>query len=220
MQISVVGHSHASFPPERATLHMRLGVEGTDKQAALDHTTSLVQSFTNVVDQMRALTPSPITWFAVAPIGTRSWRPWTGKGTILPLQHSAECVVKLKFHDFAALTRFIDQWGGRSGVSMDAVEWTLTDAHQKAEEDKVLAAAVVQAHARATTMAQAAGERGVQFLELADKGLLDDTADFRESRVWATSAMQADSTGETEGVTVAPENVELSARIHARFTTG
>ncbi len=51
MQISVVGHSHAAFPPERATLHLRLGVEGTDKQAALDHTTSLVQSFTKVVDQ-------------------------------------------------------------------------------------------------------------------------------------------------------------------------
>lgn len=219
MQITVVGHSHASFPPERATLRMRLGVDGTDKQAALEHTTALVQSFTNVVDQLKEMTPSPITWFAVAPIGTRSWRPWTGKGTTLPLRHSAECMVKLKFHDFGALSRFIDQWGGRSGVSIDGVEWTLTDARQKAEEDDVLAEAVVQAHARASTMARAAGEQGVRFLELADKGLLDDNADFRGSQVWTTAAMQASSADETEGVTVAPEDVELNATVHARFIT-
>ncbi len=218
MQISVVGHSHASLPPERATLQMRLGVEGTDKQAALEHTSSLVKSFTNVVDQLRALTPSPITWFAVAPIGTRSWRPWTDNGTTLPLRHAAECVVKLKFHDFGALSRFIDQWGGRSGVTIDGVEWTLTEARQKAEEDNVLSQAVVQAHARATTMARAAGERGVKFLELADRGLLDDTAGTYDHGVHAMS-MRSGISDESEAVTVAPEDVELDVTIHARFTT-
>ncbi len=219
MQISVVGHSHAAFPPERATLHMRLGVEGTDKQAALDHTTSLVQSFTNVVDQLRAMTPSPITWFAVAPIGTRSWRPWNNKGTTLPLRHSAHCAVKLKFHDFGALSRFIDQWGGRTGISIDGVEWTLTEARQKAEEDNVLAEAVVQAHARATTMARAAGESGVRFLELADSGLLDGKRDDFGQVAHAVS-LRGGAHDEAESVTVVPEDVELDVTIHARFTTG
>ncbi len=219
MQISVAGHAHGSFPPERATLQMRLGVEGTDKEAALEHTTFLVQGFTTVVDQLKDMAPSPITWFSVAPIGTRSWRPWTDKGTQLPVRHAAESVVKLKFHDFSALSRFIDQWGGRSGVSIDGIEWTLTDAHRAAEEDNVLSQAVVTAHARATTMARAAGEKGVRFLELADIGLLDGNVESRgHEEAYGALAMSA-SAQEGEGVTVAPENVELDVTVHARFTT-
>ncbi len=197
---------------------MRLGVEGTDKQAALEHTTSLVQSFTNVVHQLRATTPSPITWSAVAPIGTRSWRPWNNKGATLPFQHSAECAVKLKFRDFGELARFIDQWGGRGGVRIEGVEWTLTEARQKAEEDNVLAEAVVQAHARATTIAQAAGARDVKFLELADAGLLSENADYIGPVAHAMSLRSA-AAPEGEGVTIAPEDVELDVTIHARFTT-
>lgn len=75
----------------------------------------------------------------------------------------------------------------------------------------------VRAHARATTMARAAGERGVKFLELADKGLLGEDVSFHESQARATSAMRADSSGEAESVNVVPEDVEVTATIHARF---
>lgn len=218
MQISVVGHAHASLPPERATLHMRLGVEGTDKQAALEHTTSLVQSFSNVVEQMKQFSPSPTTWSAIAPIGTRSWRPWANDGTVMPMRHAATSSVKLKFRDFGALSRFIDQWGGRTGVNVDAVEWTLTEARQQQEEDRVLARAVVQAHARATTMATAAGDGAVRFLELADPGLMSDgEAAGPQSH---TMALRSAAAGHSdEGVTIVPEDVTIDLVIHARFTT-
>lgn len=218
MQITVAAQAHASIPPERATLHMRLGVEGTDKQAALEHTVSLVKSFANVVEQMKELTPSPTTWSAIAPIGTRSWRPWAGDGTVMPMRHSAESSVKLKFHDFGALSRFIDQWGGRTGVAVDAVEWTLTQKRQKDEEENVLARAVVQAHARATTMATAAGDGGIRFLEIADRGMLADGHAAGPSSQSMT--MRSASAGHSdEGVTIAPEDVEIDVVIHARFTT-
>ncbi|MDO5736225.1 MAG: SIMPL domain-containing protein [Propionibacteriaceae bacterium] len=218
MQIAVVGHAHASFPPERATLRMRLGVEGSDKQAALEHTTFLVQGFSTVVDQLKDMAPSPITWAAVAPIGTRSWRPWSQDGAVLPTRHSAYCVVQLKFHDFHALARFIDQWGGRSGVTVEAVEWTLTEQRREAEETNVLARAVVQAHARATTMARAAGEQGVRFLELADRGLLNDRPYSEDSMAYGT-AMRSVAMDDSEGITIAPEDVELDVTVHARFST-
>lgn len=218
MQITVAAHSHAAIPPERATLHMRLGVEGTDKQAALEHTTSLVQSFANVVEQMKDLTPSPVTWSSIAPIGTRSWRPWSGEGTTMPMRHSATSAVKLKFHDFGALARFIDQWGGRTGVNVDAVEWTLTEGRRQREEDNVLRRAVVQAHTRATTMASAAGDGAVRFLELADQGLLNDGENSgppaQGMAMRSTAAVPSD-----DGVTIAPEDVEIDVVIHARFTT-
>lgn len=218
MQITVAARSHASIPPERATLHMRLGVEGTDKQAALEHTTSLVQSFANVVEQLKALTPSPVTWSAIAPIGTRSWRPWAGDGTTMPMRHAADSAVKLKFHDFGALSHFIDQWGGRTGVNVDAVKWTLTEGRQQQEEDNVLARAVVLAHARATTMATAAGDGAVRFLELADQGLLAE-GDAAGPRAETMALRSASSGHGDEGVTILPEDVEIDVVIHARFTT-
>ncbi len=218
MQITVVGHAHASFPPERATLRMRLGVEGSDKQAALEHTTFLVQGFTTVVDQLNDMDPSPSTWSSVAPIGTRSWRPWSQDGTVLPTRHAAESLVQLKFQDFQALARFIDQWGGRSGVTVDGVEWSLTQDRRRAEEDNVLAAAVVQAYERATTIARAAGEGSVRFLEIADEGLLAESPGSSPSAMTG-AAMRMSSAPDTEGITIAPEDVELDVTVHARFST-
>lgn len=217
MHITVVGHARASFPPERATLRMRLGVEGSDKHAAMDHTTTLVQAFTAAVEQMKELTPSPTTWSAVAPIGTRSWRPWS-EGASLPVRHAAECIVQLTFRDFQALARFIDQWGGRNGVSIDSVAWSLTEPRREAEDERVLTQAVLQAHARATTMAHAAGEPGVRFLELADRGLLDGGAPEDVFPLHAVS-LRAGGAGEDEGITIAPEDVHLDVTVHARFTT-
>lgn len=217
MQITVAAHAHSAVPPERATLVMRLGVEGTDKLAALEHTTALVKSFANAVEQMKSLTPSPVTWSAISPIGTRSWRPWTNDGSAAPLRYSAESPVKLKFHDFGALSRFIDQWGGHPGVSVGAVEWTLTEERQRQEEDDVLARAVMQAHARAATMARAAGEGAVRFLELADQGLLND-ADSAHPQAQAMT-LRSGGVQSDEGVTIAPEDVEIDVIVHARFTT-
>ena len=217
MQITVAAHAHSATAPERATLHMRLGVEGTDKKAALEHTTSLVKSFANAVEQMKSLSPSPVTWSAIAPIGTRSWRPWSNDGTTAPLRHSAESAVKLKFHDFGALSRFIDQWGGHPGVSVDKVLWTLTEHRQEQEEDNALTSAVMQAHARAATMARAAGERAVRFLELADQGLLTDGEVSHPHA--QTMALRSGSGMRDEGVTIAPEDVEIDVVVHARFTT-
>lgn len=218
MQITVVGHAHGAFRPERATLRMRLGVEGTDKQAVLEHTRLLVQGFTTVVDQLKGMSPCPTTWSSVAPIGTRSWRPWSKDGTVLPTRHAAHSLVQLKFWDFQALARFIDQWGGRSGVAIDGVDWTLTEERRRSEEEKVLAQAVVQAQARATTMARAAGETGVRFLELADKGLLAAGSDSPEPILYG-SAMRSASAPDSDDVTIAPEDIELDATVHARFST-
>lgn len=217
MQITVAGHAHASFQPERATLRMRLGVEGSDKQAALEHTTFLVQGFTTVVEQLKETAPSPTTWSSVAPIGTRSWRPWAQDGTVLPVRHAAECVVQLKFRDFQALARFIDQWGGRSGVTVDGVEWSLTEARRRMEEDNVLAEAVVQARSRASTIARAAGEESVRFLEIADEGLLEGHAEAPQVAYGA--AMRSMSSPDSEGITIVPEDVTLQVTVHARFST-
>lgn len=221
MDITVQGEAFASFPPERATLHLQLGFESDDKLDAIARTTALGRDFVAEVERLKAAEPSPLTWSAVLPISTRSWRPYAEDGRLLPLRHAAHLTAKLKFSDFKALSAFIDQWGAVEGVTIHWVEWTLTEAHRTKEEADVLGRAVEAARERALIMAKAAGTGQVRFIEIADEGLLsrpESAAPQAYGAAMRSSMMMKDSAG-GDGVDLTPENVELSARIHARFTT-
>ena len=132
------------------------------------------------------------------------------------MRHSAACRAKVKFRDFRALSQFIDAWGSRDGVTVEWVEWTLTEERQRREAD-VLARAVENAKSRAQTMATAAGAGEVRFLELSDPGLLGTTP-VSESFAQARAMKAYDASG-GEGVDLQPEDVELNAQVQARFTT-
>ena len=220
MELTVVGTARASLAPERATLHLTLGHEGGDKAEVLRATTALVQSFAAYVDELRSADPSPTTWSVIQPIRTRSWRPWSDKGQVLPLRHAASSGVQVKYRDFRALAASVDAWGALAGVSVDRVEWALTEATRTAQEAEVLRRAVADARTRALTMAQAAGFDDVRWVELADPGLLQSGGrDLGSGPVAAASyrAAKAESGG---GAEVAPEDIAWQVEVHARFTAG
>ncbi|AQP45877.1 SIMPL domain-containing protein [Tessaracoccus flavus] len=220
MQITVQGEATASFPPERATVHLELGFEGPDKAAALQRATQLANELGSHLERLAQMTPSPTTWSAILPIGTRSWRPHSNDGAVLPLRYAASCRAKVKFSDFRALAQFIDQWGGVDGVSVRQVEWTLTERAKRKEEEAVLARAVEVARARAQTIATAAGSGQVRVIDIADPGLLGQGLVAQESH--GSAAMMRslyDGGAQGDGVDLRPEDVDLVARVHARFTT-
>ena len=218
MDITVVGTARASLFPERATLHLTLGHEGGDKEAVLRETTSLVQAFSAYVDELEHAQPSPTTWSAVLPIRTRTWRPWSDKGQVLPLRHAAASDVQVKYRDFRALAGTVDAWGAMAGVTVQRVEWALTEATRTAQEAEVLRRAVADARSRAATMAQAAGQGEVRWLELADPGLLQ--AGTRATGAeYATASFRTGQADGGGGADVAPEDISWQVEVHARFTT-
>ena len=217
MEISVRGTAKASLRPERATLHINAGFESGDKAAVMARTTQLVQQLTSTIDSMREASPSPTTWSAVLPITTRSWRPYSNKGQVPPMRYGATAQVKLKFQDFQALSWFVDAWGGIEGVTVQRVEWTLTEQARLDAEAEILGKAVADAQGRAELMAKAAGFGGVEFVELSDPGMLKGTSENVDFPV-AAGAMRAYMGGDDgEGIDLAPEDVELTAVVHARF---
>lgn len=217
MQITVQGRATASFTPERATVHLTIGFDGSDKQRVLAEATALANEFGAAVEQLRAQPDSPITWSALLPVGTRSWRPYSDQGKVLPLRHSASCQAKVKFRDFQALSRFVDAWGGRDGIAIGYVEWTLTEARRVREEDATLARAVEEARRRAQTMATAAGAGEVTFVELSDPGLLGGGRESQQAYSAMAMRGKAMDSGGGEGVSLMPEDVELEANVQARF---
>ena len=221
MDITVVGTGLASLPPERATLTLTAGFEGGDKAEVLTRATELVQRLTGEIARLKAHASQPLTWSAVLPIGTRSWRPWSDKGEILPMRHAAHSTLKLKFRDFRALSGFADAWGGVDGVTLGAIEWALTEGRQKETERAVLAQAVEQARERAQTLATAGGGGIVQCIEIADPGLLTDRTSAAAAPM-ASAMRSAKFSGGSDsggGIEIAPQDVEVEALVHARFST-
>ncbi len=220
MEITVAGTGSASLRPERATIHLMAGFEGPEPQAPLVRTTGLVERFSAEVARLKAAVPSPTTWSAVLPIRTRSWRPYSDKGNLTPLVYAAAAQLQVKFRDVSALTRFVEEWAGLEGVTVVRVDWTLTEGTRQEQERRVLARAVEQARDRARVIATAAGAGEVRIVEVADPGLLggDRSGTLAPSAVAGRAAASAASTA-GGAVELSPEDVELSAVVHARFVT-
>lgn len=216
MQITVQGNASASFAPEQAVVHLTLGLEGPDKVAVVQESTALANEFAQAVDELRKHPGQPVSGATLSALGTRSWRPHSAAGEVLPPRHAANATATVTFSDVRALSAFIDQWSARDGITVNHVEWSLTEDRRAQEESTVLARAVADARHRAQTMASAAGAGTVRFVELADPGLLSVGREFTGQQAYtmkARGAMFAD-----EGVDVSPEDVELGATVHARFT--
>lgn len=216
--ITVAGRARRSLPPERATLILRLGFETDEMGQSLDLTTRLVRDVSQSVEEMKLRQPPPTTWSAVLPVSTRSHRPYSQQGKVLPLRHSAWADAKIKFCDFDALALFCNQWGRADGVTIVRVEWTLTLAREDEEERLVLKAAVRDAQERAQVMAEAAGMGAVRFVHLADPGLLGVPTPLSEPTPVARS-MARDPGAPAEAIDLTPEDIKLEAAVHARFET-
>lgn len=222
MEISVRGTASTKLAPERATLTVTASAEGPNKAKVLADTTALVQRLSAEIERLRSAPDEPVTWSAVLPIGTRSWRPWSDKGKVLPLQYAANATIRLRFRDFRALAAFADAWGGVEGVTLGRVEWTLTDEVRKDTERAVLAEAVGEARDRAQVLATAAGAGEVTCVQLADPGLLVSVVNEAAMSGQPMYALRgragaAGDMGGDEGIEIAPQEIEVEAVIEARF---
>ena len=215
MDITVAGTHKFATKPERATLNLSAGFESDAKDDAMRTTTALVDELHDRLTRLKAAEPSPITWFAVLPIRTRSWRPYHEKGKVVPMRYAAAASLRVKFRDFKALAQLAGELGGRAGVTLESVDWSLTEVTRTKVEAQVLAGAVKRARERAVVMAKAAGAADVVAVEIADPGLMRDVVSTGDGSYGGAAARG--SNGESEDILLSPEDVVVSATVHARF---
>jgi len=221
--ISVVGEHTIDSPPERAVLFVTASFETDDKHRTVESTTRLVRELTGELESLTA-EGGPATWFSVGPMRTHAWRPHAESGAIMPLRHVASVPVQVKFRDFGQLAAFSARFGRRTGVRLDRVEWRLTQVTERGVKEAALAGAVANARARALVMARAAGFTDVTASQLADPGLLEGTpgdgppAPFAKAEVRRAAADSGAADLDPEAIDLKPEDVSISATVHARFT--
>jgi len=215
--ITVNGQAEEFHPPQRATAQVQLGLHGKAKQEVAAQIRELAHRVAADIADRHDPDRGPITWYSQSAPATWAEKPWNKDGKQLPVVHHARIVFQVKFADFSVLAGWIDDWAEVAGISLTGIEWTLTEAHQQSVSERVRAAAVGAARAKAQAYADSLELGPVHPVALADSGLL---APGLVSVHPAAASFRSRGAGDATPAGIIPEDVPVQASVDARFETG
>ncbi|GAA1729250.1 SIMPL domain-containing protein [Microcella frigidaquae] len=213
LTLTVHGSARAELAPERATVRFTVASDGPERDAVLEAARAALGRTTAALESHAA--GSAIEW-SVDQLTVTAQRPWTNDGSQAPLVHRASAQGRaLTPSDAAAV--LVDALVGEPLLTVDGIEWTLTDASLAAARADVRAQAVADAVEAAETLASAVGRPSIRVTALADPGMLDGGSNGGgpQPRFEKAMAMAADAGG---GFTLQPQAIVVEAAVDARFT--
>ena len=202
--IDVEGRALTYADPERAIVQATVTADGPEPQPVKDWVSlGLVRIRASLEELHRS---GAVERFAVDQVRISAHRPWNDQGTQLPLVHTASVSLTAHFVDFAALGR----WVLTEGLTVQYINWDLTDASRVALERRTRQAAVRDAVTRAQDYADALDLGQVEVRTIRDPQVSP------RPEVMRAAAAQFDGGG--GGFDLSPEPIEIRAAIHAGFT--
>lgn len=211
--ITVRGEHQTRVTPERATVHLSVGLDGPDRQRVLDATGAAATPVRESLLQ-RSDAGTIVEWSSAA-LTVRAERPWNPEGKRLAPVFHATISFTATFTDFSELSLWINEVAVREGVSIGHVNWHLTPGTRASLEREVATEAIRVAVTRAEAYASALGRTEVSAVSIADQGLLH-RGEAAAAPMMRMAAM-SDSAG-GPAMEFEPEDIVLSATIEAQFT--
>lgn len=216
VEITVRG-SHAAYRrPERGTVHATVGLEGQDAAAVHDGTARSAQALAESLRALHNPSNGPVTWWASDQLRTWAHRPWNKDGKQLPLVHHAQVDLQAKFSDFDALGQWLTRSLAVAGVTVQRIEWTLTEVRQREMVAEVRAAAVRDARERAQAYADALELGPVEVAAVADAGMLGQGL-MPTGPEGPESFVRAAALDAGGGLAFTPQDVAVTAQVDAVF---
>jgi len=214
VKITVQGSHTVTVPPEQATVHASLSIDGPSPDPVFATVAASVNEVRAALESRHDPKRGPVTRYAVDQIRMGSHRPYNQDGTQLPLVHTAAVSITATFTDFDDLAEWVGRSAGLEGLGINYIDWALTDANRLKTERKTRQKAVRDALRRAQDYADALDVGPVVVRSISDPGLGGGPV---QRRVMMASAM-ADPAGGPRGFTLRPEDVEIRAAVEATFT--
>jgi len=214
--ITVRGRFSSFYPPERATVKVSVGFEGSEREPVFSETVAVSSRVRSLISGRLSPTDGPITWWSSDSIQVWSSKPWNQDGAQLPPVFHSRVGFSVKFSDFAVMAEWIEQVAVIEGLTIGAISWALTEARKTAVIAEVRSRAVEDAVAKASMYAQSIGLGSVHAVALADPGMLGDRVG--ESDDGASPQMSPMMvTGVAPELSLTPEDIEVDATVDARF---
>lgn len=220
VEITVRGSHHAEAPPERARVRLRVVRDGPDAEQVVAAVARIAEQVRDATTAIHDADAGPVVAWSSDRVQVWSDRPWNQDGVQLPLVHHAQIGFDAEFADFAALGRWLSDTAALDGVTVDGIEWALTDEHRDAMLADVRAGAVADARAKAEVYAAAIGLTRLTVLALADAGMLGEGIHpVGGHEPMPVARMKALSAAAPE-VELEPRPITVTAEVDARFVAG
>ena len=214
--ITVRGRFSSFYPPERATVKVSVGFEGSEREPVFSETVAVSSRVRSLISGRLSPTDGPITWWSSDSIQVWSSKPWNQDGAQLPPVFHSRVGFSVKFSDFAVMAEWIEQVAVIEGLTISAISWALTEARKTAVIAEVRSRAVEDAVAKASMYAQSIGLGSVHAVALADPGMLGDRVGASDDGASPQmSPMMV--TGVAPELSLTPEDIEVDATVDARF---
>jgi len=214
--ITVRGRFSSFYPPERATVKVSVGFEGSEREPVFSETVAVSSRVRSLISGRLSPTDGPITWWSSDSIQVWSSKPWNQDGAQLPPVFHSRVGFSVKFSDFAVMAEWIEQVAVIEGLTIGAISWALTEARKTAVIAEVRSRAVEDAVAKASMYAQSIGLGSVHAVALADPGMLGDRVGASDDGASPQmSPMMV--TGVAPELSLTPEDIEVDATVDARF---
>lgn len=214
--LTVQGSARAELDPERATVRFTIASDGADRAPVVAAATTALSAVNEMLSGRSS--DGAIEAWSIDQISVSAQRPWTNDGSQAALVHraSASGRVRLTSPDHAA--DLVDSLAADSLVTIDGLEWSLTDSSLTGAHAEVRTRAVDDARAKATVLAAATGHSSVEAVALADPGMLDGSSPgmVPQPRFEKAMAMTMDAGG-AGGFSLRPQPIVIEVAVDARF---
>jgi len=214
VEINVRGQHAVTLPPERATIHAALTLEGPQPEPVFQAVAAAVAEIVASIEALHHPKKGPVTWYAFDQVRLGARRPWHKDGKQLPLVHSAAVSIAVTFRDFDELARWVSWSAGVEGLSVSYVDWALTETKRLKVERATRQKAVRDAQRRAQDYADALDLGKVVVRGISDPGVGRPAPMARA--MLAAESMPVD--GGAAEFALRPEDVEIAAGVEAVFT--
>jgi uncharacterized protein YggE len=216
--ITVVGKSEVHHPAERGTVTLGVSFEGPETAASFEPAARVHTAIADELRELAAQHPAPITWWSSGTLQTWSRRPWNAEGKILPPVFTTATTIEAKFADFAALAAWASRVALVGGVTVQGIEWALTEQTRDELRARVRREAVASAVHKAEDYAKSLGLGGVSPVAIADPGMLEAGMMPSEFAPAPAGMRMAKAMSDSGGaIEFTPEHITIGATVHARF---
>ena len=218
-RLTVAGRATRSHPAERGTVHATVSFSGEHRADVIARSE---QAHASLVAQAKEFVASgAATWWGADQVVAFPYDEWlkpsAHEDQVKVRRFRATAAIHVKFADFAALSTWVGAVSLEDGVSIGAIEWTLTEALRDRVVADVRASAARDAVVRAEAYAEALGLGPVRLTALYEDGLRPGVG--AQGAPTAGIAMRASAVGgaESGGFELRPYDIDVTAVVTADF---